>query len=208
MATRAASPRTASPRYGQTPTFFVTFEGDNTELMQLLATTLLADVASPFEDLDVVGTVRAITTQRAGRVLSDLTRSLPGEPDLLDPAWQGEVLPLREERLVDALARRLRTLVKEGKNPLRALSPCQDHTLSATRAHVSRRSHELFSETADLSGLPLLAQVRDLSTLSAIGRDPTWWLGHGLLTAETSRGLQKQVGSAASPDERGQLEPS
>ena len=114
VATRAASQRTASPRYGQTPTFIVTFEGDNTALMQLLATTLLADVASPFEDLDVVGTVRAITTQRAGRVLSDLTRSLRGEPDLLDPAWQGEVLPLREERLVDALARRLRTLVKEG----------------------------------------------------------------------------------------------
>lgn len=177
---------------------FVTFEGDNTVLKQLLAKTLLAktllaDVASQFEDLDVVGTVRAVTTQRAGRVLSDLTRSLRGEPDLLDPAWQGEDLLLREERLVDGLARRLRTLVKSGTDPLRALSQCQDHALSAARAHIERRAHELFSETVDASDLPLLAQVRDLSTLSAIERGRAWWLEHGLLTAETSRGRQKQV---------------
>ena len=169
---------------------FVTFEGDNTVLKQLLAKTLLADVASQFEDLDVVGTVRAVTTQRAGRVLSDLTRSLRGEPDLLDPAWQGEDLLLREERLVDGLARRLQTLVKSGTDPLRALSQCQDHALSAARAHIERRAHELFSETVDASDLPLLAQVRDLS---AIERGRAWWLEHGLLTAETSRGRQKQV---------------
>ena len=99
---------------------------------------------------------------------------------------------LREERLVDALARRLRTLVKSGTDLLHALSQCPDHALSAARGHIERRAHELFSETVDASDLPLLAQVRDLSTLSAIERDRAWWLERGLLTAETSRGLQRQ----------------
>jgi acyl-CoA oxidase len=168
---------------------FVTFEGDNTVLLQLVAKTLLSDYAAQFEDLDAVGMVRHLTTRTASRVLGDLTQKLK-KADLLDPAWQAEALELRESRLIDALARRLRTLVKEGTDPLQALSRCQDHALAAARAHLERVTHELFRVKATT---PLLEQVRDLAALSAIERDRAWWLEHGFLSPDESKSLQKQV---------------
>ena len=168
---------------------FVTFEGDNTVLMQLVAKTLLSDYAAQFEDLDAVGMVKHLTTRQASRVLSDLGRSFK-RSDLRDPDWQRAALVFREERLVDALARRLRTLVKEGTDPLRALSRCQDHALAVARAHIERLTHELFAARATT---PLLEQVRDLAVLSVIERDRAWWLEHGFLSSDASKDLQKQV---------------
>ncbi len=168
---------------------FVTFEGDNTVLMQLVAKTLLSDYAAQFEDLDAVGMVRHLTTRSATRVLADLTRRWE-KVDLRDPQWQLDALTLREDRLVDALARRLRTLTKEGIDPLRALSRCQDHALAAARAHVERLTHELFAPAATT---PLLEQVRDLAVLSVIERDRAWWLEHGGFSADVSRSLVTEV---------------
>ena len=168
---------------------FVTFEGDNTVLMQLVAKTLLSDYAAQFEDLDAIGMVKNLTSRQAGRVLSDLGRTFK-RSDLRDPGWQAEALQFREDRLVDALARRLRTLVKEGIDPLRALSRCQDHALAVARAYVERLTHELFRANATT---PLLEQVRDLAVLSALERDRAWWLEHGFLSADASKDLQKQV---------------
>ncbi len=159
---------------------FVTFEGDNTVLLQLVAKTLLSDYASQFEDLDAVGMVRHLTSRQAGRVLGDLGRSLRPDGDLLDPGVQGAALRFREERLVDSLARRLRRLTGgEGMDALRALSHCQDHALSAATAHVERVVHEAFTATVEREDLPLLGTLRDLWTLSVLERDRAWWLEHG-----------------------------
>jgi acyl-CoA oxidase len=168
---------------------FVTFEGDNTVLLQLVAKTLLSDYAAQFEDLDAIAMMRTLTSRQAGRVLGDLGRSFK-RSDLRDPDWQAEALQFREDRLVDSLARRLRTLVKDGTDPLRALSRCQDHALAAARAHIERLSHELFRANATP---PLLEQVRDLAVLSTIEHDRAWWLEHGFLSADASKDLQKQV---------------
>ncbi len=168
---------------------FVTFEGDNTVLMQLVAKSLLSDYAAQFEDLDAIGMVRHLTTRQAGRVLEDLGHSFK-RVDLRDPGWQAAALQFRVDRLVDALARRLRTLVKEDTDPLRALSHCQDHALAAARAHIERHAHQLFRDRAVT---PLLEQVRDLAALSAIERDRAWWLEHGFLSADDAKRLTKEV---------------
>ncbi|MCU1600672.1 MAG: Acyl-CoA oxidase, partial [Frankiales bacterium] len=169
---------------------FVTFEGDNTVLLQLVAKTLLSDYAAQFEDLDAVGLVRHLGSRQATRVLSDLAHRF-GKADLLDPSWQLDALRFREERLVDSLARRLRTLTqREGMDPLRALGRCQDHALAAARAHVERQAHELFQGNVTPG---LLEQVRDLAALSTIERDRAWWLEHGFLSPDAAKDLQKQV---------------
>jgi acyl-CoA oxidase len=133
--------------------------------------------------------VRHLTTRSAARVLEDLGNRFE-RVELGDPGWQASALEFREHRLVDSLARRLRTLVKEGIDPLRALARCQDHALAAARAHIERLSHELFRPVATT---PLLEQVRDLAALTAIERDRAWWLEHGFLSADASKDLQKQV---------------
>jgi acyl-CoA oxidase len=169
---------------------FTTFEGDNTVLMQLVAKTLLSDYAAQFEDLDALGLVRHLGSRQAGRMLSDVTRRFE-KTSLLDPEWQLDALRFREDRLVDSLARRLRTLTqREGIDPLRALARCQDHALAAARAHLERQAHELFQP--NVTG-ELLVQVRDLAVLSTIERDRAWWLEHGFLSPDGSKDLQKEV---------------
>ena len=61
-----------------------------------------------------------------------------GDVELRSSQWQAAALQWREGRIVDALARRLRALVSDGTDPLRALSLCQDHALAAAKAHVAR----------------------------------------------------------------------
>ena len=137
-----------------------------------------------------MGMVQHLGTRQATRVLSDLANRF-GKADLLDPAWQLDALRFREERLVDSLARRLRTLTgSEGMDPLRALARCQDHALAAARAHVQRQAHELFQANVTPG---LLEHVRDLAALSTIERDRAWWLEHGFLSPDASKDLQKQV---------------
>jgi acyl-CoA oxidase len=176
---------------------FVTFEGDNTVLLQLVAKTLLSDYAAQFEDLDAVGMVRHLTGRQFGRLLSEtgpLGRFTRDTPALRDPDWQQAALAFREERLVDALARRLRRLVtQEGMDALRALSHCQDHALAAARAHIERVTHEAFAARVAAEGLPLLDRLRDLYALWTIEQDRAWWLEHGWLTGDTSKELQKEV---------------
>ncbi|MCW2779087.1 MAG: acyl-CoA dehydrogenase protein [Frankiales bacterium] len=170
---------------------FVTFEGDNTVLLQLVAKTLLGEYASQFEDLDAVGMARHLTTRGVSRLLDRFTAPTP---QLRDPSWQAAALTFREDRLVDSLARRLRRLVKdEGVDPLRALSLCQDHALAAANAHVERVVHGQFSQQVVESDLAVLPALRDLWTLSVIEKDRAWWLEHGFFDTDASKSVPTEV---------------
>ncbi len=178
---------------------FTTFEGDNTVLMQLVAKGLLADFASQFEDLDVVGTMRHLGNRQVGRFFSEsgpLGRFLRDDAELRSADWQAAALRFREQRMVDALARRLRRLTSDGTDPLRALALCQDHALATATAHVERVVHEQFRARTDgQDGLvkDLLKNIADLAALSVIERDRAWWLEHGFLSADAAKALQKDV---------------
>jgi acyl-CoA oxidase len=179
---------------------FVTFEGDNTVLLQLVAKTLLSDYASQFEDLDAVGMVRTLSTRQISRWLSEtgpLGRFTRDDVALRDAAWQAQTLRFREERLVDSLARRLRRLTSgEGMDPLRALSHCQDHALAAATAHVERIVHEQFTvtvEQAEGQAREVLDRLRDLYALSVVERDRAWWLEHGYFDGETGKDVVTEV---------------
>jgi acyl-CoA oxidase len=180
---------------------FTTFEGDNTVLLQLVAKTMLSDYASQFEDLDAVGMVRHLTTRSVSRFFSDagpLGRFTRHDADLRDASWQASTLRAREERLVDARARRLRRLVSsEGMDPLRALSHCQDHALKTAIAQVERIAHERFCiaipDVDDEPTAEVLTRLRDLYALSVIERDRGWWLEHGFFDGDTGKAVQKEV---------------
>ncbi len=179
---------------------FVTFEGDNTVLLQLVAKTMLSEYASQFEDLDAVGMVRHLTTRSVSRLIGDspLGRLTRESTDLRSDAWQREALRFREDRLLDSLARRLRRLVQgEHMDPLRALSHVQDHALATATAHVDRVAHELFSaKVAAAEGtesFEVLTHLRDLYALHLIAEDRAWWLEHGFFDAGTSKAVQTEV---------------
>jgi acyl-CoA oxidase len=180
---------------------FVTFEGDNTVLLQLVAKTLLSDYASQFEDLDPVGMVRTLSTRQISRWLSEtgpLRRFTLDDAELRSADWQAQTLRFREERLVDSLARRLRRLTtSEGLDPLRAMTHCQDHALSAATAHIERVVHEQFAERvaehAEGPTRDVLDRLRDLYALSVIERGRAWWLEHGYLEDSVGKAVVTEV---------------
>jgi len=192
---------------------FVTFEGDNTVLMQLVAKTLLSDYASQFEDLDAVGMVRHLTTRQVSRVLGDLGRTLRSTGDLRSREWQAQALAFREQRLVDALARRLRTLVKEGTDPLRGLSTCQDHALAAARAHIERVVHEQFAEGRAVRPAAARRRTRpggpvgDRAGPRVVARARFPVPGHQQGTAEAGQRAVRRPASAGSHPRRGLRHP-
>ena len=177
---------------------FVTFEGDNTVLLQLVAKALLSEHVGQFEELDVLGMARHVTSRQVSRLLGEggpLGRFTRDKVELRDPSWQAEALAFREEHLVDALARRLKKLMDdEGFGSQQALSHVLDHVLATARAHLRRLVHERFSATVQAHPeLPVLAHLRDLATLSELEADRAWFLEHGYLTADDSRALVTEV---------------
>lgn len=177
---------------------FVTFEGDNTVLMQLVAKAVLTDYAEQFEDLDVLRMARHVTTRQVSRLFGEggpLGAFTRPDTELRSPAWQGAALQFREERLIDSLARRLRRLTKdEGWEAQKALSHVLDHALATANAHIQRLVHEAFTEQVQAHPeLAVLTELRDLAVLSEIERDRGWWLEHGWLEAEDSRALVTEV---------------
>ena len=179
---------------------FVTFEGDNTVLLQLVAKTLLSEYASQFEDLDAVGMVRTLSTRQISRWLSEtgpLGRFTRDSVELRDADWQAQTLRFREERLVDSLARRLRRLTSgEGMDPLRALAHCQDHALAAATAHVERLVHEHFAAKVaahEGQATEVLERLRDLYALSVVERGRAWWLEHGYFDGDTGQAVVTEV---------------
>jgi acyl-CoA oxidase len=179
---------------------FVTFEGDNTVLLQLVAKTLLSDYAQQFEDLDAVGMARQLAGRQVSRWLSEagpLSRFTRDDVELRSASWQAQALRFREERLVDSLARRLRRLTSgEGMDPLRALSHCQDHALAAATAHVERIVHEQFAAKVEAHGgqaRPVLEALRDLYALTVVERGRAWWLEHGYLEPDAAKDVVKEV---------------
>ncbi len=139
---------------------FTTFEGDNTILMQLVAKGLLTDYKDSFEDLDQIGMVRFVASTAVETVLERTNarsilerlrdvvpvggRSGDDDPDLLDGAYQLEMLTWREEHILSSVARRLKSGMDKGLDPAEVFSRCQDHVISAAHAHVERIVLEAF----------------------------------------------------------------
>jgi acyl-CoA oxidase len=192
---------------------FTTFEGDNTILMQLVAKGLLTDYKDSFEDLDQIGMVRFVASTavetvlertNARSILERLRDAVPSRgsddaPDagLLDGDYHLEMLTWREEHQLSSVARRLKSGIDAGADPAEVFSRCQDHVISAARAHVERIVLEAFQEKVagveegpNKEALTLLCQ---LYALTRIEDDRGWFLEHGRLSSARSKAVTAQV---------------
>ena len=192
---------------------FTTFEGDNTILMQLVAKGLLTDYKDSFEDLDQIGMVRFVASTAVETVLERTNarsilerlrdvvpvggRSGDDDPDLLDGAYQLEMLTWREEHILSSVARRLKSGMDKGLDPAEVFSRCQDHVISAAHAHVERIVLEAFlDKLATMEEGPnrdALTLMCDLFALSSIESDRAWFLEHGRLSNARAKAVTAQV---------------
>ena len=193
---------------------FMTFEGDNTVLLQLVAKGLLTDYAGSFEDLDQMGMVRfvaglAVDTvlerTSAHKLLERVRDLLPGgdswdqEAEIRDPEYHLAMLRFREEHMLGGVARRLKRGVDDGGDPATVFSLVQDHVIASARAHVERLVLEAFADKVQQvpegPARELLSQVRTLHALAEIERDRAWFMEHGRLTIQRSKAISREVGA-------------
>jgi acyl-CoA oxidase len=173
---------------------WTTFEGDNTVLMQLLAKGLLTGYKQEFAEMGVIRHFarRATATLRAH---NPMTTRRDDEDHLRDPVAQLALLRYREDRLLDAAARRLRARARK-EDATHAMIDVQDHLMHLATAHVERESFEAVQEEVERATpalRPLLALLRDTFWAGCIERDMGWYMMSGAVETPKAKAIRYLV---------------
>jgi len=176
----------------------VTFEGDNTVLMQLVARALLTDYRAQF-GADRLGAAVKYVSQRAAQVMSGFNPIAARHTDvehLRDADWQLTTLRYREDRLVASAARRIKHRIDEGMESGAAFVDIQDHLMLCASAHMERVLLE--GMRAQMAAMPadtaaMLEPLAQLFALSRLERHEGWFLEKGVFEGTKSRAVREQV---------------
>ncbi|MFF0633762.1 acyl-CoA dehydrogenase [Nocardia sp. NPDC004151] len=187
---------------------FVTFEGDNTVLTQLVAKDLLTAYADEVRDLDALGWVkfaatmaRDVVRERSGvrqmiQRLRDRGDDTVDEGDLSRRSIQLQLFADREDYLVRTAGHRLRARAKE-TGPFEAFNNAQDHILAAGSAHIERLVLEAFIDgiagIEDPEARALADTVCDLFVYSTIEQHQAWYIMHRFMSVERAKSVRRGV---------------
>jgi acyl-CoA oxidase len=178
---------------------FMTFEGDNTVLMQLVAKSLLTDYRQQFSRLSFMTALRFIATQAdtAMAKLDPLTSRRTDSQYLRSAEAQLELMEVRERSLVSSVARRFKARLDAKMDPFDAMNEVQDHLISAAQAHIERVLLERFiqgvTDAPDDSTRRQLDRLRALFGLSHIEQDLGWFMENSLIEAPKARAIRAEV---------------
>jgi acyl-CoA oxidase len=189
---------------------YVTFEGDNTVLLQLVAKRLLADFGREFKDVDAGGVARYFATRaadaalhrtpllRAVQTLTDQGDARRSVGQLRGTEAQRELLAGRVDAMVAQLATALRPATRAPRAVASALFNQHQHALIETaRARAELVQWEAFTAALDGVEDPATAQVlgwlRDLFGLTLIERNLAWYLVNGRMSAGRARTVTSYV---------------
>ena len=180
---------------------YVTFEGDNTVLLQLVGKRLLTDYARQFKGVDSVGMARLVVERAADTVLykTPLNRAIQSILDsgskrrsagqLQSEDTQRELLTDRVESMVEELASALRPARKMSQDKAAALfNEHQVALIAAAKAHADLIQWEAFTQelkkVTDPQTRTVLTWLRDLFALHTIERNLSWYLINGRLSGQ------------------------
>ncbi len=191
---------------------YVTFEGDNTVLYQLVAKRLLGDYAASLKALQsdrgdlarfVVDKVADVALHRtplvrAVQTLGDRGDARRSVGQLRDEATQRELLTDRVEAMVAQLAQALAPARRMSPEKAAALFDAHQHELiEAARAHAERVQWEAFTRglarVEDPGTRQVLTWVRDLFGLTLVERNLAWYLINGRLSAGRARTVTSYI---------------
>ncbi len=187
---------------------YVTFEGDNNVLLQLVAKRLLTDFGKKFKKASPADLAKFAIGQAADRTLSNsgLRRLGQNVADrgstaravsaLRDPSTQHELLAERVETMVTHLATELQVANKGGKGE-EAFNERQSELIEAAIAHGELLQWEAFTDglekIQDADTKQVLTWVRDLFGLGLIEKSLAWYLIHGRLSAQRAQAVTRYV---------------
>ncbi len=189
---------------------FVTFEGDNTVLLQLVAKRLLTDFSKEFADVDAGDIARIVAGRavdaalhrtplmRVVQTLADGGDVRRSAGQLRSTQTQRELLSDRVETMVAEVAMALRPATKASKERAAVLFDRHQHELiEAARAHADLLQWEAFTagleKVEDPGTRQVLTWLRDLFGLVLIERNLAWYLIHGRLSAGRARAVTSYI---------------
>ena len=189
---------------------YVTFEGDNNVLLQLVAKRLLTDYSKKFAKADAGALARYVVAQAADRAyhgsglrrlaqtVADFGSTARSVGQLRDPETQRELLTDRVETMIAEVATRLRNANKLPKNKAAALFNSQQNELiEAARAHGELLQWEAFTEALDtvqdVGTRQVLTWLRDLFGLGLIEKHVAWHIIHGRLSPQRAQAVTAYI---------------
>ncbi|WP_345801168.1 acyl-CoA dehydrogenase [Microbacterium sp. AZCO] len=189
---------------------YVTFEGDNNVLLQLVGKRLLADYAKQFKGKDAAALARIALGQTAGKVfhgaglrqigqtVGDFGSTARSVERGLRADQQHELLSGRVQQMIADVAGRLRPASKLSREDAAALfNANQSELIEAARAHAELLQWEAFTDavnTIEEEGTKhVLTWMRDLFGLSLIERHLAWYLIHGRLSAQRAGAVSSYI---------------
>jgi acyl-CoA oxidase len=189
---------------------YVTFEGDNNVLLQLVAKRLLTDYSKQFANADAGALARYVVAQTADRAyhgsglrrlaqtIADFGSTARAVSELRDEETQRELLTDRVESMIAEIAGRLRDARKLPKaDAAAAFNRNQNELIEAARAHAELLQWEAFTrglaKTTDPGTKQVLTWVRDLFGLGLVEKHLAWYLMHGRLSPQRAQAVTAYI---------------
>ncbi|GHG40428.1 acyl-CoA dehydrogenase [Sinomonas cellulolyticus] len=188
---------------------YVTFEGDNNVLLQLVAKRLLNDYAKEFRSMSVgalakfaLGQARGVALKTGlgavAQFIADSGRAQRSALALRDPDTQRLLLAERVQTMVATAAQSLQgaTKLPQGEAAAR-FNTVQNDLIEAARAHGELLQWEAFTEALekveDAGTRQVLTWLRDLFGLTLIEKHLEWYLMNGRLSMQRGRTVGEYI---------------
>ena len=192
---------------------YVTFEGDNTVLLQLVGKRLLTDYSKEFGRLEVGAVSRYVVLQasdalhRAGlpkvvQTVADAGSERRSANWFKDPAVQRELLEDRVRAKTADIAGTLSGARGKGQQAqAEAFNTRQHELVEAARNHAELLQWEAFTRAVDAiedeATATVLTWLRDLFALRLIEDDLGWFVAHGRVSSQRARALRGYINRLA-----------
>ena len=189
---------------------YVTFEGDNNVLLQLVGKRLLADYARQFKGKDAKALAAFAVGQTAGKLfhgaglrqlgqaVTDRGSTARSVEKGLRAQQQHELLADRVQQMVADIAGRLRPASKLSREDAAALfNENQAELIEAARAHGELLQWEAFTDAINRVGdddtRQVLTWLRDLFGLQLIEKHLAWYLINGRLSTQRAAAVSSYI---------------